>query len=148
MAKQVQLVHSIHKARVEEALRSGLKAESDFDDLGVDIRRNAVYCWLETSDDKLSAGGQKPDHVYLQATVDESRCVVADMEFSSLALMYRHGQGGRPKDDRVSALFAESYRLTAVGLSAYAPGMFFTPEVLVQGDIGPECVRLLEDLSS
>ena len=144
MVRQVQLIHCIHRSRVDEALRSGLKARSDFDDLGLDIRRNVVYCWLDEDDDKLSAGGQRPEHVYIQVTVDVERCVVADMEFSSLALMYKQGQGSKPKDQRVSALFAEVYALTAVPLCDYAPAMFFTPEVLVQGDVGRECLQVVE----
>ncbi len=148
MTKQVHLIHSVHKSRLETALRDGLKAASESDDLGLDMRRGVVYCWLRKEDDKMSAGGQRPDYVHLQVTVDKSRCTVADMEYSSLALMYRQGHPTKPKNERASALFAEIYQVTSVPLSDYQPGIFFTPEVLVKGDIAPECLRVLADQAS
>lgn len=143
MSNTVRLIHAIHRSRLTEALRAGIKASSDFDDLGLDIRQGVVYCWLCKEDDKMSAGGQRPDHVYLEVEVDERRCLIADMEYSSLALMYRQGQPPRPRNEQAAALFAELYRVTAVPLSEYRPGMFFTPEVLVKGDIAAECIRVL-----
>jgi len=145
MSKQVRLIHSVHKSRLEVALREGLKAASEFDDLGLDMRQGVVYCWLCRQDDKMSSGGQRSDYVYLQVTVDESRCTVADMEYSSLALMYRQGHPTKPKNERASALFAEIYQVTSVPLPEYRRGMFFTPEVLVKGDIAPQCLRVLTD---
>ncbi|MHB9132419.1 MAG: hypothetical protein ACYDBB_15220 [Armatimonadota bacterium] len=146
MGKQVQLLHSIHTSRFDEALRSGLKAVSEYDDLGADIRQGVVYCWMCREDDKLSTGGQRADYIYVTVTVEESRCTVADMEYSSLALMYRQGSGTKLQNNRAAALFAEIYRVTAVPLSGYSPGIFFTPEVLVKGDIAPENIhRILEE---
>ena len=145
MTKQVRLIHSLHQSKLQEALQSGLRAGSDYDDLGLDIRQNTVYCWLRKEDDKLSSNGQKPEHVYLEITVDEDRCTVAEMDFASLALMYRQGQRGKPKDERVAALFGDIYRLTSVPLCDYKPGVFWSPEVLVKGEVEPECIRVIRD---
>ena len=73
--------------------------------------------------------------------MDPGRCVVADMDYASLALMHKQGQKAPPNLE-ASRLAAELYRVTAVRLAEYAEGMFFTPEVLVKGDIVPESVRL------
>jgi len=86
--------------------------------------------------------GNNADYAYVQATVDRSRCRVADMEFSSLAMMYLQGSGGRPGNTQAAALLAKLYELTSVPLSDYRGGMFCTPEVLVVGDIGAECITL------
>ncbi len=143
MVKQIRLIHSIHKSMVGQALKVGLQAVSEYDDLKLDMRRGVVYCWLRKEDDKMSQGGQRADYVYLEVTVEEERCIVADMEWSSLALMYRQGQT-RPKNMEASRLLAELYRVTAVPLSEYAEGTFFTPEVLVKGNIRPESIKVAE----
>jgi hypothetical protein len=143
MGKQVQLLHSVHRSRLEEVLRTGIRAVSVFDDLGLDMRRGVVFCWLRQEDDKMSSGGQRPDHVYIEVKVDEERCDDADMDLFSIALMYLQGQGGKPQNLEASRFVAEAYRASAVPLSEYKSGVFFTPEVLVRGDIAPECIKLL-----
>jgi hypothetical protein len=92
MAKQVRLLHSTHRSTLAHVLQAGLRASSSFDDLGLDMRRGVLYCWLRIEDDKMSFGGQRSDYVYLEVTADEDRCMVADMEWSSMSLMYKQGQ--------------------------------------------------------
>lgn len=145
MGKQVTLVHSVRKSRLAEVLQTGLKAVSEFADLGLEMRRGVVYCWLRKEDDKLSAGGQRGDFAYVEVTVDQERCSVADLEWSSIALMYLQGSGGKPRNLEASRLLAQVYLVTAVPLSEYRPGIFFSPEVLVRGDIAPECLRVLAE---
>ena len=145
MGQRVRLLHSIHKSKVAEALRTGLKAASEFPALDLEMRRGVVYCWLDKADDKLASGGQRADFVYLEVEVDQDRCLVADLDLISLAMMYHQGSGGKPKSPGASRLLAEAYRVTAVPLSEYTPGMFCTPEVLVMGDIAPDCVSMASD---
>jgi len=142
MGTRVRLVHSVEKSRLEEALRAGLRAVSEFPDVELDMRRGVVYCWLSQEDDKLSGRGSQGDRVYLEVEVDRERCTVADMDLISLAMMYQQGSGGKPRNPEASRLLAEVYRITAVPLPEYRAGLFLTPEVLVAGDIGPECIRL------
>jgi len=141
MEKSVKLLHSVHRSKVSDALGNGVKAASTFDALGLEMRRGVVYCWLRKQDDKM--WGKRDDYVYLEVTVDEDRCRIADMDFISLALMYRQGSGGKPKNEEAARLLAEVYRSTSVRFSKYVPGMFWTPEVLVKGDIAPDWVRLI-----
>jgi len=141
----VQLFHSLHKSKLAEALSTGLRAASEFPALGLEMRSGVVYCWLNQADDKLGSSGQRADFVYLEVQVDEDRCLVADMDLISLAMQYHQGSGGKPKNPEASRLLAEAYRVTAVPLSEYSLGMFCAPEVLVKGDIAPQCVRLAVD---
>ncbi|RKY64892.1 MAG: hypothetical protein DRP99_01265 [Candidatus Latescibacterota bacterium] len=145
MGRKVKLIHSVHKSKVAEVLKKGLKAISEYDDLGLEMRRGVVHCWLRKEDDKLSSSGQRSDYVYVEVTVDEDRCRVAEMEFASIAMMYRQGSGGKPKNEKAARLLAEVYQVTSVPLSDYIEGMFWTPEVLVKGDIAPDCIKLISD---
>ncbi len=141
MPHLARLYHSLPASLAQIALSSGVKAVSMFDDIGLEMRRDVVYCWLSKEDDKLSRDGQRTDFVYLEVTVETQRCTVADMEWSSLALMYLQGQS-RPQNLGAARLLAEIYRVTSVPLNDYSDGMFFTPEVLVKGDIAAADLRL------
>ena len=105
------------------------------------MRRDVVYCWLRKEDDKLFISGQRIDYVYVEVTVDQDRCRVAEMDFASIAMMYFQGSR-RPKNEEAAQLLAQVYQLTSVPLSDYVEGIFSTPEVLVKGDINPSCIRL------
>ena len=145
MGRQVKLLHSVHKFMVENILKRGLKAASEYDDLELQMRFGVVYCWLRKEHDKLSSGGQRADYVYVEVSVDEDRCRVADMDFASIAMMYRQGSRGKPKNEEAARLLAEVYRVTSVPLSDYTERMFGTPEVLVAGDIESDCITRIED---
>ena len=136
----VTLLHSAPGSQLDAILRTGLQARSAFEDLGLAMRRGVVYCWLKLEHDKM--WGCKPHYVHVEVTVDASRCRVADMEFASIALMYLQGQGGKPRNIEAAALLARLYELTSVPLSEYREGMFWTPEVLVRGDIAPADVTV------
>jgi len=138
MVRQVRLLHSVPASQLNCVLQEGLKATSEFDDLGLEMRRGVVYCWLRKEHDRM--WGQRPDYVYVEVTVDEDRCRVAEMEFSSLAMMYIQG-AGRPKNERAARLLAELYEVTSLPLADYREGMFSTPEVLVKGDLRSDCIR-------
>jgi len=66
------------------------------------------------------------------------------MNFASIAMIYRQGSGGKPKNEEAALLLAELYRITSVPLSDHALGMFWTSEVLVKGDLDPDCITLIE----
>lgn len=53
--------------------------------------------------------------------------------------------GGKTRNSEVASLLARAYDLTSVPLRTYRPGMFWTPEVLVTGDIGPAYVRTVPE---
>ena len=140
MGKQVRLVHSAHRSKVEEILKHGLKAMSEFDDLGLEMRRGVVYCWVRKEHDKM--WGKESDRAYFEVTVDEERCRVAEMDFASIAMVYLQGDR-KPKNEEAARLLAQVYQITSVPLADHAEGMFWTPEVLVKGDVDPACIRLI-----
>ena len=141
MCEQVVLYHRAPREHLHNILREGLRAESRFDDLGVEMLRNVVYCWRSTEDDKM--WGRDPDRVYLEVTVDTDRCRVADMDIASVAMMYRQGLKRPPNAGQAARLLARVYEITSVPLADYVPGMFFTPEVLVSGDVAPSSVQVM-----
>lgn len=70
--------------------------------------------------------------VCLKITVEEDRCTVAEMDFISLAIMYRYGgaECGRkniPVNPKDSVLPAGLYSVTVLPASRYQ--IFFTPGV-------------------
>jgi len=135
------LIHSVPLEELPNVVRGGLQARSFFDDLGVEMRRGCVYCWLRREDDRL--WGANPAYAHVRVTVDTSRCRVAEMDFASIALMYLQGQGGRPKNAEAVSLLAKLYELTSVPLAEYHEGMFSTPEVLVLGDIAAADIAMV-----
>ena len=141
--EDVHLLHSVPRAKLPDVLRQGLKASSRFDDLGLALRRGVVYCWLSAEHDKM--WGRDPAYVYVEVSVDPARCRVADMEFSSMALMYREGQGDKPKNRRAADLLARLYEETSIALDEYSDGMFWTPEVLVRGDISLDHIAVAHE---
>jgi hypothetical protein len=141
MADFIRLLHAVPRAKLASVMQEGLRATSAFDDLGLELRRGVVYCWLRREDDKM--WGRNAEYTYIQVTVERSRCQVADMEFSSLALMYLQGQGGKPRHAEAAKLLAQLYEVTTVPLREYREGMFFTPEVLVRGNIAPEHITVV-----
>ena len=146
MGKQVRLVHSVSRSALASVLEHGLKAVHDYSCVDLEMRKNVVCCWLRKEDDRL----RREDRTYVEVTVEEGRCLVADMDIISLAMMYEPGSGSDApaipvrKNAEAARLLAEVYRITAVPLAEYREGMFGSPEVLVSGDIGPEYIRLME----
>lgn len=142
-SEKVRLLHSVPRANLESTLKEGLVASSAFDDLGLEMRRGVIYCWLRPEDDKM--WGKNPDYAYLEVTVESFRCRVAEMDFASIALMYLQGQSGKPKNPEAAALLARLYEVTSVPLSEYCEGTLWTPEVLVKGDIPPEEIAIFNE---
>lgn len=142
MPETVRLLHSVRRDRLDTVLRDGLVASSAFDDLGSDLRRGVVYCWMEKAHDRMWGG--EGDFAYVEVEVQVGRCRVAEMDLSSLALMYLQGQGGRRVNREAAQLLTRVYEVTSCPLEDYTDGMFSTPEVLVRGDIAPESINLLQ----
>jgi hypothetical protein len=139
----VRLLHSVPRTQLDTILRDGLQAQSAFNDLRLEMRRGVVYCWLRPEDDKMWGG--KPGYIRVEITVDASRCRVAEMDFASIALMYLQGQGGKPRNPEAAAILTRLYEMTSVPLSQYRKGMFWTPEVLVKGDIAAADIAAASD---
>lgn len=138
----VTLYHYTSKENVQQILDKGLIPLSNYESF-TELRKEVIFCWLSPKDQKIFAD----DAVCLEITVEEDRCMVAEMDYISLSMMYKYGGvkfGGKnlPINPEASTLFARLYEITAVPLSTYDDN-FFTPEVLVKGAIRAESIKLL-----
>jgi hypothetical protein len=141
------LYHYTKKENVSKILQEGLIPKSSYE-LFTELRKNVVFCWLSPDDQKIFSG----EDVCLEVSVNEEDCIIAEMDYISLAMMYKYGgrkNGGMniPVNEEASKLFVKLYEVTSMPISRYEKGNFFTPEVLVKGIIKPENIRLF-DLSS
>ncbi len=143
----IKLYHYTDKKNLKKILREGLKATSRYEAF-TELRRNVIYCWLSPDDQKLFSD----DTVCFEISVDEESCTVAEMDYISLAMMYKYGgekYGGKniPINLEASRLFTKIYEVTSVPVLAYSDN-FFSPEVLVHGDISPERISLYKQKSN
>ena len=131
----MDLFHFTDTANKDSILKHGLRASTSYE-IFTPIRRNVVFCWLRKEDNKIARDNQ----ICFKVQVDEARCLVADMDYISMAMMYKHspqGEGiaGKPVNPKAERLFIRLYKATAVKPRDYRDGMHFSPEVLVRGDI-------------
>jgi len=129
---------------MKSILKKGLKASTKYE-LFTPIRENVVFCWLKGEDNKLLSDTQ----ICFKVDVDAERCLVADMDYISMAMMYKYNpEGGgiarKPVNPRAETLFVQIYEATAVKPCDYYDGMHFSPEVLVKGDIQISDIELCE----
>jgi len=138
----MELFHFTDKANIDSIIKHGLKASSKYERF-TSIRKNVVFCWLRKEDNKLASDNQ----VCLKINVDARRCLIADMDYISMAMMYKHNPEGeniakKPVNPKAEKLFIQLYKATAVKPCDYHEGMHFTPEVLVKGDIQASDIAL------
>ena len=136
------LYHYTNVDNKDSILSNGLKACTRYAILS-SIRENVVFCWLNKKDNKLL----KPNEICFKVDVDADRCLIADMDYISIAMMYESGTGvneikGKPQNTEASNLLVQLYEITAVPPNKYYKGMHFSPEVLVKGDISASCIEL------
>ncbi len=134
--------HFTDKSNLDSILKNGLKPTSRYE-LFTNLREDVVFCWLSPSDNKIFSD----DAICLEVTVDESDCIVASMDYISLAMMYKYGgakYGGMniPINEQASDLCVKLYEATAILLREYKEGQLFSPEVLVKGPISPLNIKV------
>ena len=129
------LYHFTDRSNKNTIIQKGIIACTKYTTLSK-IRENVVFCWLKKEDNKLP----KENEICFKVTVDENRCLIADMDYISIAMMYHdnineEGLIRKPKNKEAVKLLVKLYELTAVQPFKYYEGMHFTPEVLVAGHI-------------
>ncbi len=138
-----KVYHFTDKNNMEQIPREGLKASSRYENF-TGMRSNVVYCWLDPEHQKIFSG----KNVCLEISIEEELCTVAEMDYISMAMMYKYGgaeYGGKniPVNPEASELFVRLYEVTSLPLPQYQDN-FFSPEVLVEGDIKPEQISIYE----
>ena len=139
----MELFHFTDAANKEDILKNGLKATTSYE-IFTRIRKNVVFCWLRKEDNKMA----KENQVCFRINVDAKRCLVADMDYVSMAMMYKYSPKGegiakKPINPKAEKLFVKLYEATAIRPCDYHDGMHFSPEVLVKGDIQLSDIELL-----
>ncbi len=66
------------------------------------------------------------------------------MDLIGLALMYKQGSSKTLQNNEATELLAQVYQITSLPLTSY-DGRFFTPEVLVKGNIEPSLISILKE---
>jgi len=131
----MELFHFTDAANKASVLKNGLKASTGYE-LFTPVRENVVFCWLKKEDNKISRENQ----ICFRINVDAERCLIADMDYVSMAMMYKYNPKGKgiakkPVNPQAERLFVQLYEVTAAKPCDYYDGMHFSPEVLVKGDI-------------
>jgi hypothetical protein len=106
------------------------------------LRASSVYAWLAPEFDVMGYS-ENPKYVCLRARVESARCRVAPMELIVAAYVNHIGRG-QPKNPDIAARLIAAYERTAVPLYDYLPGMFRTPEVLVEGAISADDIAVVK----
>ena len=97
-------------------MNEGLSPASRYESFS-NLRENVVYCWLSPDDQKIF----NSDEICLEICVNEERCIVADMDYISLAMMYKCGgikYGGKniPVNLKAAELCVKLYEVTSSSL--------------------------------
>ena len=82
----MELYHFTNIENKESILANGIKAFSKYE-IFSSIRKNVVYCWMKKEDNKIPVKNQ----ICFKVSIDEGRCLIADMDYVSMAMMYKHG---------------------------------------------------------
>ena len=140
----MELFHFTDAANKDAILKKGLKASTGYE-VFTPLRENVVFCWLKREDNKIPAGNQ----FCFRINVDAERCLIADMDYVSMAMMYKYNPKGegiakKPVNPKAERLFVQLYEVTAVKPCDYYDGMHFSPEVLVKGDIHVSDIELIK----
>lgn len=138
-------VDLFHYARVEDLdaiSEEGLKPGARSIVVESALRANAVYTWLAPDYDVMGYRDH-PKYVCLRARVDTVRCRVAPMELIIAAYVNHIGRG-QPKNPDVAVSLVAAYEKVATPLYEYLPGMFRSPEVLVEGEISADDIAVVK----
>lgn len=140
----IHLYHYTSEEHLESIFAEGLHTSSRYE-MFTNLRKDVVYCWMSPTDQKIFSDSS----VCLEIEVDESRCLVAEMDYISLAMMYqyggkKYGSKNLPINKKASALFTQLYEITSIPIKAYDDN-FFTPEVLVKGHVAPEKIKIYRE---
>ena len=142
----MKLYHYTKKENLDSILAEGLIASSRYESF-TELRNNVVFCWLSPDSQKIF----DDNSVCLEITVDDNSCIVAEMDYISFAMMYKHGgakYGGKnvPVNLQAAELFVRLYEVTAIPIAEYADN-FFSPEVLVKGNIDAKYIKIYQQES-
>jgi hypothetical protein len=141
----VATIDLFHYARAEDLdaiSEEGLCVGSKRWKVASELRDKCVYTWLAPDFDVMGYR-ENPQYVCLRVRMDTARCRVAPMELISAAFVNHIGRG-QPKNPDLAAKLVAAYEKVAMPLYDYLPGMFRSPEVLVEGEISADDIAVVK----
>lgn len=106
------------------------------------MRKKACYFWLSPANDAMGYNNDK-DYECLSVNVDIDECVVTNMDLISAAYVNFIME----KDNKAMYEYRKlvaAYDETAVKYLDYGIGLFRTPEVIIQGNIDPQNIEVVQ----
>ena len=138
----IDLFHYARAEDLDAISEEGLKPGARSIIVESALRASSVYTWLAPDFDVMGYR-DNPHYVCLRVRVDAARCRVAPMELIVAAYVNHIGRG-QPKNPDVAARLVAAYEKVAVPLYEHLPGMFRTPEVLIEGAISADDIAVVK----
>lgn len=138
----IDLYHFARSEDLDSISDEGIKPGSRYFQFDVPSRNNAAYLWFLPDFDVMGYD-ENPAYVLLRAKVDTARVKVAPMDLISAAYVNHIGRG-QPKNPDVAARLIAAYERLQVSPQEYQPGMFRTPEYLVEGGVDADDIAVVK----
>jgi hypothetical protein len=138
----IDLYHFARSEDLDSISEEGIKPGSKYFMFDVPSRNNAAYLWLLPDYDVMGYI-ENPAYVLLRARVDPTRIKIAPMDLVSAAYVNYIGRG-QPKNSEISEKLIAAYEKLQVPHYDYQPGLFRTPEALVEGGVDADDIAVVK----
>lgn len=138
----IDLYHFARSEDLDPISDEGIKPGSKYFMFDVPSRNNASYLWLLPDFDVMGYD-ENPAYVLLRAKVDATKIKVAPMDLISAAYVNHIGRG-QAKNPDIAAKLIAAYERLQVPYYDYQPGMFRTPEYLVEGGVDADDIAVVK----
>jgi len=139
-------LNSIAKENVESIFQDGLKQGAKYNTLGSQLRAGANYFWFSPAHDLMNYKDNE-DYVCLQISINSGLCVVGNMDLISAAfvnfIMKKKNESLHDYKE-----LAKQFDSSAVKYEFYKNGLFRAPEIMVQEEINPSSIKIINPLST
>lgn len=138
----IDLYHYARAEDLDSISEEGIKPGSKYFMFDVASRNNAAYLWLLPDYDVMGYD-ENPAYVLLRVKADAAKVKIAPMDFVSAAYVNHIGRG-QPKNPEITESLIAAYEKVQVPYYDYQPGMFRTPEVLVEGGVDADDIAVIK----
>lgn len=138
----IDLYHYARNEDLDAISEEGIKPGSKYFAFDVASRNNSAYLW-QLPDFDVMGYDENPAYVLLRVRVDAAKVKVAPMDLISAAYVNHIGRG-QPKNPDVAEKLIAAYERLQVPTYDYQPGMFRTPEYLVEGGVDADDIAVIK----
>jgi hypothetical protein len=144
MINNVLIYHFTKKENVESIFQNGLKHGTKYNTLGSQLRIGANYFWFSPAHDLMNYKDNE-DYECLQISIDSKLCIVGSMDLISSAFV------NFVLEKKNESLYdykelVKLFDLSAVNYDFYENGLFRAPEIMIQNDISPDSIKVINPL--